>query len=107
METEESLLREDVGTTVYRLRTLARAVSSYDSTYGQLPTSLDLSMASFLGDEAYKRLTLDAWNRAIRYQPGDLVIVLRSAGSDGRFDTADEIVVSVNRFAHDDESYDP
>lgn len=64
-----------------------RAVDGYARPHGELPATLDPVIATGeAGPDA------DVWGRHLRYRPGGLRFEVRSAGSDGLFDTDDDIV---------------
>lgn len=66
-----------------------RAVDHYARPQGQLPATLDPVVAN---DEAGP--DKDVWGRRLRYRPNGLRFEVRSAGSDGVFETTDDIVAS-------------
>ena len=78
----------------YRLRLVQHAVILYGNANGRLPESLD---APIPGSDPpawpeWPHRT-DPWKREIRYEPTENGFELRSAGSDGVFNTSDDIYV--------------
>jgi hypothetical protein len=63
-----------------------RAIESHADETGELP-SVDEGRELIAEFE-------DAWGNALRYEPGRDSFTVRSAGSDGAFDTADDVVSS-------------
>jgi uncharacterized protein (UPF0333 family) len=72
------------------MNTLKRAVDSYAATQGKLPNRLeDINLAVPMTTGK-----LDAWGKKIKYQKiSELEFHLISAGSDGTFNTDDDIVI--------------
>jgi len=75
--------------TEVNLNTLEQAITMFIGQEGRVPASLEeLRQTRLLTAD-----TVDAWGRGIRYEPiDDSKFRLRSAGADGVFDTADDIV---------------
>jgi len=81
--------RSLVRLTEVNLNTLEQAITIFIGQEGRVPTSLKELRQTRLLTAA----TVDAWGREIRYEPiDDSRFRLRSAGADGVFDTADDIV---------------
>jgi len=72
------------------MNTLKRAVDSYAATQGKLPNRLeDINLVVPMTTGK-----LDAWGKRIKYQKiSELEFHLISAGSDGTFNTDDDIVI--------------
>jgi hypothetical protein len=73
------------------METIARAVDLFSGTEGRVPEDLkELSRARLLTGA-----TSDGWGRAFKYERlSDSSFRLTSPGPDGKFDTADDIVLS-------------
>lgn len=84
----ETFSRAKVSLTETALQTLQRQVDNYIATRGATPPGLDaLREAGPLTSGKQ-----DAWGRNIRYERlSDSTYRLTSAGSDGKFDTEDDI----------------
>ncbi len=93
----KSRLEEDVSTgeramvelTLVNLNTLERVIEAFSGQEGRLPATLDELRKSRLLTAA----AVDAWGREIRYEvTGETGFRLVSAGRDGVFGTADDII---------------
>lgn len=82
--------RDSVLATGRRLIGLVALIDTYARESGTLPS--DLSPVAARIPNAAER-TFDLWGRAVRYIARSQRFELRSAGGDGAFDTADDIVV--------------
>jgi hypothetical protein len=76
------------------LYTLARYVGEHSARTGELPPALDPIVAVRPEVWVWERYATgtDVWGRTVRYTPGGGGFQLRSAGPDGVFDTADDLV---------------
>jgi len=89
-ESVDSFSRAKTKLTRTNMNTLKRAVDSFAATNGRLPQSLDeISLAVPITTGK-----MDAWGRKIKYKKiSDLEFRLISAGSDGTFNTEDDIII--------------
>ena len=82
--------RDSVLTSGRGLVRLVFYVDRYGQQHGSLPATLAPVLAS---SERAREQGLDPWGRTVRYTFRERNYELRSAGADGSFDTADDIVV--------------
>lgn len=85
-----------------RMLELSLGLLRYAQAKGSFPPTCDIVD---LTDRLYPHYALrlqrdDAWNNSLRYQapPGPTFFRLTSAGPDGRFDTADDLILQDGRF---------
>lgn len=91
MVSERDVTRRDSVLTSGRgLVRLVFYVGEYGKTYGSLPTTLAPVLAS---SERAREQALDPWRRSVRYIVRERNYELRSAGVDGIFHTADDVIV--------------
>lgn len=91
VDTAEDIFRTPAAVTAYRLDRLRQWATDYRSRTGRAPPSLRL----LAGDAESAALLTDGWGTLIRYEvlvSGELV--LRAAGPDRTFSTADDLSVS-------------
>lgn len=78
--------QDSVGAARRLVYAYVRAVDQYARPTGELPASLEpVVRAGEAGPD------IDPWGRAVRYRPTGLRFEVRSSGSDGSFDTDDDV----------------
>ena len=87
-DTAETLLPNPAGRTRFWMLQLEEDLVRYQRRVGVFPYALD----SLRSAPAEKRT--DIWRRGLRYVRTDTSYELRSAGADGRWDTADDILLT-------------
>lgn len=83
-----------IAATSVALSAVEQAVMTYEIRTGNLPDSLDALLQS-TGDYPDRRemkVLSDSWGNPIRYTITNETFVLRSAGTDGVMDTADDLL---------------
>ena len=88
-ETEESLFPDPEKLTVFRMSQLSVAIVRYREAEAHPPLTID-SLQAFA--PAIRRYRLDGWDHEMEVIGGDSVVLVRSKGSDGEFDTWDDII---------------
>jgi hypothetical protein len=78
------------------LYSLARDVGTYGGEAGTLPSTLAPIVQRHPRTSAWQSYPTgtDVWGRAIRYAPEGSGFELRSAGSDGAWDTGDDVAAT-------------
>ena len=79
--------QDSLGSTWRLVYGYVRLIDQYARPQGTLPTTLGP-----VADQDPAGLRKDAWGRQLRYRPNGLRFEVRSAGSDGVFETTDDIV---------------
>jgi hypothetical protein len=92
-DTDSDIWPDPVERTEVRIEVLRRYLAGHFASEGAWPTSLAAVLPTGR-DDPIAGYGVDAWNRAFRYVPAGTDYELRSAGPDGRFETADDIVTT-------------
>lgn len=91
-DTDRALFPDPVDRTSVRMESLRRQITFHVEAHGSVPKRLD----DATGPESDWVMDFrhDAWGHEFKYSPSHKDYTLASAGPDGRFGTADDIVVS-------------
>jgi hypothetical protein len=87
--------RDSVAETGTMMYTMARHTGEYGGSLGRLPSTFEPIVEAHPHVWVWQRYAngADVWGRPVRYSPDGTRFELRSAGPDGVFDTADDIVM--------------
>ena len=93
-DTDAMVFTDPVDLTRVRLVRLHWFIRDGASRTGELPPSLDHVLPQAIDARSRMEMLRDGWGRPFRYSRSDNDFEIRSAGPDGRFGSADDIVAT-------------
>jgi hypothetical protein len=93
-DTDEMVFTDPVDLTHVRLVRLHWFIRDGESRGGELPPSLDHVLPQAMDAQTRMRMLRDGWGRPFRYRRSGDDFEIRSAGPDGRFGSADDVVAT-------------
>jgi hypothetical protein len=93
-DTDEMVFTDPVDLTHVRLVRLHWFIRDGESRTGELPPSLKHVLPQAMDAQSKVQMLRDGWDRPFRYRRSGDDFEIRSAGPDGRFESADDVVAT-------------